>query len=77
MERYVWFDTVGLACAENVMVERDTLGIHAADALGKDAAPRNGDTDAIDSKALAKSKVMLVLMVEVGSGICREPTLLG
>ena len=77
MERDVRLDTVSSACAENVMVERDALGIHLSDALGKDAAPRNGDANAIDSKALAQRKVMLVVVIEIGSGICRESALLG
>ena len=77
MERDVRFDTVSLAGAEDVVVERDTLRVHLSDALRKDAAPRDGDANAVDAKALAQGKVMLVLVIEVGSGVCREPTLLG
>lgn len=64
------------AALEEVMVVLDALGIDLAGSGGEDAAPGDGEADAVHAKALAKLKVARVLVVEVACGVGGEAALL-
>ncbi len=62
-------NVVLVALGKQVVVELDALGVNLAGAVGEDAAPGNGEADAVDAKLLAQLQVDGVLVVEVRSGI--------
>ena len=76
VERDVGLDAVRSAALEEVMVVLDALGIDLAGSGGEDAAPGDGEADAVHAKALAKLKVARVLVVEVACGVGGEAALL-
>lgn len=69
MQRDKRLNVVLVALGEKVVVELDTLGVDFAGSVGEDAAPGNGEANAVDAKLLAQLQVDGVLVVEVGSGI--------
>ena len=69
MQRDKRLDVVLVALGEKVVVELDALGVDLAGAVGEDAAPGDGEADAVDAKLLAQLQVDGVLVVEVRSGI--------
>ena len=69
MQRDERLNVVLMALGEEVVVELHTLGVDFAGAVGEDAAPGNGETDAVDTELLAQLQVDGVLVVEVRSGI--------
>ena len=69
MQRDKRLNMVLMALGEEIVVELDALGVDFAGPVGKDAAPGNGETDAVDAKLLAQFQVDGVLVVEVRSGI--------
>ena len=75
MQRDVRLNVVLMALGKQVVVELDALGIDLAGAVGEDAAPSDGEADAVDAKLLAQLQIDGVLVVEVGSGIGGEAAL--
>ena len=69
MQRDKRLDVVLVALGEKVVVELDALGVDLAGAVGEDAAPSDGEADAVDAEFLAQLQVDGVLVVEVRSGI--------
>ena len=47
-------DVVLVALGEEVVVELHTLGVDLAGAVGEDAAPGDGETDAVDAELFAQ-----------------------
>ena len=75
MQRDKRLNVVLVALGEEVVVELDTLGVYLSGAVGEDAAPGDGETDAVDTELLAQLQIDGVLVVEVGSGIGGETAL--
>ena len=69
MQRDERLNMVLMAFGEEVVVELDALGVDLAGAVGEDAAPGDGEADAVDAKLLAQFQIDGVLVVEVRSGI--------
>ena len=69
MQRDKRLNVVLVALGEEVMVELNALGVNLAGTVGKDAAPGDGEANAVDAKLLAQLQVDGVLVVEVRSGI--------
>ena len=68
-------DVVLVALGEEVVVELHALGVDLAGAVGEDAAPGDGEANAVDAELLAQLQIDGVLVVEVGSGIGGEAAL--
>ena len=64
-----------VALGEEVVVELHALGVDLAGAVGEDAAPGDGETDAVDAELFAQLQIDGILVVEVGSGIGGEAAL--
>ena len=75
MQRDKRLNVVLVALGEEIMVELDTLGVDLAGAVGEDAAPGDGEADAVDAELLAQLQIDGVLVVEVRSGIGGETAL--
>ena len=75
MQRDKRLNMVLMAFGEEVVVELDTLGVDFAGTVGEDAAPGDGEADAVDTELLAQLQVDGVLVVEVRSGIGGEAPL--
>ena len=75
MQRDKRLNVVLVALGEEVVVELDTLGVDFAGTVGEDAAPGDGEADAVDTELLAQFQIDGVLVVEVGSGIGGEAPL--
>ena len=75
MQRDKRLNVVLVALGEEVVVELDTLGVDFAGTVGEDAAPGDGEADAVDTELLAQLQVDGVLVVEVRSGIGGEAPL--
>ena len=69
MQRDKRFNVVLVALGEEIVVELDTLGVDFAGAVGEDAAPGDGEADAVDAELLAQFQIDGILVVEVRSGI--------
>ena len=69
MQRDKRLNVVLVALGEEVVVELDALGVNLAGTIGEDAAPGDGEANAVDAKLLAQLQVDGVLVVEVRSGI--------
>ena len=68
-------DVVLVALGKQVVVELHTLGVDLAGAVGEDAAPGDGETDAVDAELFAQLQIDGILVVEVRSGIGGEAAL--
>ena len=75
MQRDERLNMVLMALGEEIVVELDALGVDFAGAVGEDAAPGNGEANAVDTELLAQLQVDRVLVVEVRSGIGGETAL--
>ena len=75
MQRDKRLNVVLVALGEEIVVELDALGVDFAGAVGEDAAPGDGETNAVDAELLAQFQVDGVLVVEVRSGIGGEAPL--
>ena len=75
MQRDKRLNVVLVALGEEIVVELDALGVDFAGAVGEDAAPGDGETNAVDAELLAQLQVDGVLVVEVRSGIGGEAPL--
>ena len=75
MQRDKRLNVVLVALGEEIVVELDALGVDFAGAVGEDAAPGDGEADAVDAEFLAQLQIDRVLVVEVGGGIGRETAL--
>ena len=69
MQRDKRLNVVFVALGEEIVVELYTFGVDFAGTVGKDAAPRDGEANAVDAEFLAQLQVDGVLVVEVRSGI--------
>ena len=69
MQRDKRLNVVLVALGEKIVVELDTLGVNLTDTVGEDAAPGDGEANAVDAKLLAQLQIDGVLVVEVRSGI--------
>ena len=69
MQRDKRLNVMLVTFGEKVVIELDALGVNLTGAVGEDAAPGNGEADAVDAKLLAQLQVDGVLVVEVRSGI--------
>ena len=58
-----------VALGEEIVVELHALGVDLAGTVGEDAAPGDGEANAIDAELLAQLQIDGVLVVEVRSGI--------
>ena len=75
MQRDERLNVVLVALGEEIVVELDALGVDFAGAVGEDAAPGDGEANAVDAELLAQLQVDGVLVVEVRSGIGGEAPL--
>ena len=75
MQRDERLNVVLMALGEEIVIELDTLGVDFAGTVGKDAAPGDGEANAVDAELLAQLQIDGVLVVEVGSGIGGEAPL--
>ena len=75
MQRDKRLNVVLVALGEEIVVELDALGVDLAGAVGEDAAPGNGEANAVDAELLAQLQIDGVLVVEVGGGIGGEAAL--
>lgn len=75
MQRDKRLNVVLVALGEKIVVELDTLGVDFAGTVGEDAAPGDGEANAVDAKLLAQLQIDGVLVVEVRSGIGGEAPL--
>ena len=75
MQRDKRLNVVLVALGEEIVVELDALGVDLADAVGEDAAPGDGEANAVDAELLAQLQIDGVLVVEVRSGIGGEAPL--
>ena len=69
MQRDERLNMVLMALGEEIVVELDALGVDFAGTVGEDAAPGDGEANAVDAKLFAQLQVDGVLVVEVRSGI--------
>ena len=69
MQRDKRLNVVLVAFGEEIVIELDTLGVNLTDTVGEDAAPGDGEANAVDAKLLAQLQIDGVLVVEVRSGI--------
>ena len=75
MQRDKRLNVVLMALGEEVVVELHALGVDLAGAVGEDAAPGDGEANAVDAELLAQLQIDGVLVVEVRSGIGGEAPL--
>ena len=75
MQRDERLNVVLVALGEEIVVELDALGVNLTGAVGEDAAPGDGEANAVDAELLAQLQVDGVLVVEVRSGIGGEAPL--
>ena len=69
MQRDKGLNVVLVALGKEVVVELHALGVDLAGAIGEDAAPGDGEANAVDAELLAQLQIDGVLVVEVRSGI--------
>jgi len=75
MQRDKRLNVVLVALGEEIVVELHALGVNFAGAVGEDAAPSDGDADAVDAEALAQVDIDRILVVEIACGVGGEATL--
>ena len=75
MQRDKRLNVVLMALGKEIVVELDALGVNFAGSFGEDAAPGDGEANAVDAELLAQLQVDGVLVVEVRSGIGGETAL--
>ena len=75
MQRDKRLNVVLVALGEEIVIELDALGVNLTGAVGKDAAPGDGEANAVDAELLAQLQIDGVLVVEVRSGIGGETAL--
>ena len=75
MQRDKRLNVVLVALGEEIVIELHTLGVDFAGAVGEDAAPGDGEANAVDAELLAQLQIDGVLVVEVRSGIGGEAPL--
>ena len=69
-------DNAGIvAGGKELVIESDALGVNLTSAVGEDAAPSDGDANAVNAKALAQVDIDRIFVVEVACGIGGEATL--
>ena len=75
IERDIGDNASFVAGGEKLVIESDALGVNLAGAVGEDAAPSDGDANAVNAKALAQVNIDRIFVVEVACGIGGEATL--
>ena len=75
IERDIGDNAGFIAGGEKLVIESDALGVNLTGAVGEDAAPSDGDTDAVDAEALAQIDIDRILVVEIACGVGGEATL--
>jgi len=75
IERDIGDNAGFIAGGEKLVIESDALGVNLAGATGEDAAPGDGDTNAVNAEALAQVDIDRILVVEVACGVGGEATL--
>ena len=75
IERDIGDDAGIVAGGKKLVIEGDALGVNLAGAVGEDAAPSDGDADAVDAEALAQVDIDRILVVEIACGVGGEATL--
>ena len=75
MQRDKGLNVVLVALGKEVVVELDALGVDLAGAIGEDAAPGDGEANAVDAELLAQLQIDGVLVVEVRGGVGGETAL--
>ena len=75
IERDIGDNAGFVAGGKELVIEGNALGVNLTSAVGEDAAPGDGDTDAVDAEALAQVDIDRVLVVEIACGIGGEATL--
>ena len=69
-------DNAGIvAGGKELVIESDALGVNLTSAVGEDAAPSDGDANAVNAKALAQVDIDRIFVVEVACRIGGEATL--